>query len=129
MHIELSLPSQELSVNCDENAIRSVFRNLGENAIKHAATGRYLHIGAAREQEFAVVRFTDRGCGVPRKERKRIFDAFQRGSAAAENQTEGSGIGLNLSRRIAVLHGGSLVLESSSPHGSVFTVRLPLQRP
>ena len=99
---------------------------MAENAIKHAGQGKYLKIDVSEENKVAVIRFIDHGKGIPQKEKKQIFEVFQRGSQAISSQTEGSGIGLNLSRRIAELYGGSLILESTSPAGSVFTLRLPL---
>lgn len=123
--IQLDLPPVPVFVQCDRRAIRGLIRNLAENAVKHAAEGQFLRIEVTTEQKNIVIRFIDHGRGIPAKEQKRIFEPFQRGNQAIAAQTEGSGIGLNLCKRIAELHGGSLVLESTSPSGSVFTVRLP----
>lgn len=123
--IQLDLPPVPVFVQCDRRAIRGLIRNLAENAVKHAAEGQFLRIEVTAEQKNIVIRFIDHGRGIPAKEQKRIFEPFQRGNQAIAAQTEGSGIGLNLCKRIAELHGGSLVLESTSPSGSVFTVRLP----
>ncbi len=49
-----------------------------------------------------------------------------RGAAAVDNQIEGSGIGLNLAKRIVNLHRGTIVLENSSLHGSTFTITIPV---
>ena len=122
----LTIPERDLFVKTDITALRGLIRNLAENAIKHAGQGKYLKIDVSEENKVAVIRFIDHGKGIPQKEKKQIFEVFQRGSQAISSQTEGSGIGLNLSRRIAELYGGSLILESTSPAGSVFTLRLPL---
>lgn len=122
----LIIPERDLFVKTDITALRGLIRNLAENAIKHAGQGKYLKIDVSEENKVAVIRFIDHGKGIPKKEKKQIFEVFQRGSQAISSQTEGSGIGLNLSRRIAELYGGSLILESTSPAGSVFTLRLPL---
>lgn len=122
----LTVPERDLFVKTDITALRGLIRNLAENAIKHAGQGKYLKIDVSEENKIAVIRFIDHGKGIPQKEKKQIFEVFQRGSQAISSQTEGSGIGLNLSRRMAELYGGSLILESTSPAGSVFTLRLPL---
>lgn len=122
----LTIPERDLFVKTDITALRGLIRNLAENAIKHAGQGKYLKIDVSEENKVAVIRFIDHGKGIPQKEKKQIFEVFQRGSQAISSQTEGSGIGLNLSRRIAELYGGSLILESTSPAGSIFTLRLPL---
>jgi signal transduction histidine kinase len=72
----------------------------------------------------AIVRVRDEGPGVEPQERERIFDRFVRGRAAAA--IAGSGIGLYVSRELATRMGGRLVLEETSPLGSVFALELPL---
>ena len=70
---------------------------------------------------------TDRGIGIPDGERERVFDRFFR--ASNTGTAAGSGVGLNMVRRIAVLHGGTVTLDSRLGEGSVFTLRIPLGEP
>ena len=68
----------------------------------------------------------DTGIGIAEAERERIFEAFQRGGRAARTSTEGTGLGLTLSRRIIDLHGGRLWMESELGVGSTFSFAIPV---
>jgi Na+/proline symporter/nitrogen-specific signal transduction histidine kinase len=73
-----------------------------------------------------VLRVVDNGCGVPEAERELIFERFQRGSR--RSGTEGTGLGLPISRRIVEQHGGKIWVEPSPDGGATFFVVLPLRR-
>jgi two-component system, OmpR family, sensor kinase len=106
----------------DETLLRQLIRNLLDNAVRHARSGGTVRAVVNRASSGITIRVTDDGEGVPESQRQRIFDRFVRlGSAYA-----GAGLGLPIARWIAEAHGGTLVLESSSAAGSVFTVTLPL---
>jgi signal transduction histidine kinase len=66
---------------------------------------------------------TDQGPGIPDADRARIFDRFVQLDAA--RRSNGTGLGLPIARWIAEAHHGTLVLESSGPAGSTFSVSLP----
>ena len=66
----------------------------------------------------------DTGPGVAAEDRQRIFDSFQQG-ARLPGQTEGTGLGLTLSKRILELHGGRIWVESEAGKGSTFGFALP----
>src|SRR5258708_22337474 len=75
----------------------------------------------------AIVRVADNGVGIPRDQRDRVFERFQRGNDPTFNNVSGTGLGLFISRELAQGHGGSLVIESSDlGEGSVFALGLPL---
>jgi signal transduction histidine kinase len=134
--VEKSLPATPLVVRGDANAIRLAIANLIANVIIHAAEGAYLGVFVTREEgtkrhrgeAFAVIRIDDRGPGIPRRERKAIFEAFYRGRLARDKQEPGSGIGLNLVRRVAVAHGGGVTLESAEGFGTSVSMNIPLTR-
>lgn len=115
-------------VFCDEYAIQSVIQNLIDNAIKHASVGKYLKIEVkvnAKKSNVKIL-FTDKGPGIQRKDQKRIFEAFERGSEASKKQIQGMGIGLNIAKRMIISNGGAIQLESSCSSGSVFVIQLPI---
>jgi len=130
---DVIMPDRPVFVLGDRIALESVFQNLAQNAVRHAREGKYLGIsvivsdGNTRKNpgKFVVVKFRDRGPGIPAKERKSIFEPFVRGRRAVSGQIPGNGIGLNLARRIVRMHGGSIVLESKPGMGTAFTVTLP----
>jgi two-component system phosphate regulon sensor histidine kinase PhoR len=118
----------------DAAALEMAVGNLVANALKHARDGLFLGVdlrsesrpaGFRRRRDWAVLTIRDRGPGIPRRERRAVFEAFYRGEAARERQLPGSGLGLNLVRRIVAAHGGSLRLETQGELGSAFVIRLP----
>jgi signal transduction histidine kinase len=129
--VQVSLPDAPIVVDGDPVALESVVRNLAENALRHAHDGKFLHIlveeeyGRASSRGYAVLKVQDHGPGISRKEQRVIFDPFVRGKRARSGQVPGSGIGLNLVRRIVTVHGGSVTVESKLGQGSTFIVKLP----
>jgi signal transduction histidine kinase len=111
----------------DAPALRRAIANLVTNAAKFAAAGRWIGIRAtARPDGRAVVlRVEDRGPGIPREERERVFEPFYRGPAAERNATPGSGLGLSLVRHVVRAHGGSVRVEPRDGGGAALVVELP----
>ena len=70
------------------------------------------------------LRVTDEGPGIPEEARERIFDRYTQLSSTLMEDQGGMGLGLFIVRRIAELHGGSVVCESEPDIGSEFVVRL-----
>jgi len=81
-----------------------------------------LTIGLHQEGANALVSIGDTGCGIPPELRGRIFDPFFTTKPAGE----GTGLGLEIVRKIVEKHGGSIVFESEVDRGSTFTVSLPI---
>ena len=78
--------------------------------------------GQYREGEWAQVSVGDSGCGIPEDLRQRIFDPFFTTKAAGE----GTGLGLDIVRKIVEKHGGRIDVDSEIGRGSMFTVILPI---
>ncbi|HEY8656565.1 MAG TPA: PAS domain-containing sensor histidine kinase [Candidatus Limnocylindria bacterium] len=121
--VALRRPQEPVWVDADAVRLGQVIYNLLHNARKYSAA-RPVEVHVSHEADDAVIRVTDSGIGIPADERPSLFEPFFRTSNTA--QLPGTGLGLHLSRRIVELHGGQLDLESSSPDGSTFIVRLPL---
>jgi signal transduction histidine kinase/CheY-like chemotaxis protein len=107
----------------DASKVRQVLINLLGNAVKYTETGivtlRVLDIGEF-QWRFEV---EDTGPGIPRAIRDCIFEPFQQGHG---NETSGTGLGLAIARRQVELMGGTLMLASGPPSGSLFHFTLPL---
>jgi signal transduction histidine kinase len=113
----------------DAPALRRAIANLVTNAAKFAASGKWIAVRAhARPDGHAVVlRVEDRGPGIRREERERVFEPFYRGSAAERNDAPGSGLGLSLVRHVVQAHGGSVRVEAGAQGGAAFVVELPTE--
>jgi len=113
------------AVHADELKLKQVVLNLLTNAIKFTPSGGSVEMTAAVDGDMAVVTVRDTGSGIPEAEHEAIFEAFQRGGRGARETTEGTGLGLTLSRRIVDLHGGRLWMDSRVGEGSTFAFSVP----
>jgi CheY-like chemotaxis protein/anti-sigma regulatory factor (Ser/Thr protein kinase) len=111
-------------LDADRLRFRQVVLNLLSNAVKFTPDGGGVNVRASTRGQDLVVTVTDTGLGVPAEDRQRIFDSFQQGPRAP-GETEGTGLGLTLSKRIIELHGGRIWIESEVGKGSTFGFTLP----
>jgi signal transduction histidine kinase len=126
--VEVDLPIDLPMVVGDEPALRRVFQNLVDNAIKYGVPGKWLRISARTSGSDVVVSVADRGIGIDPAEQSRIFEPFYRAAAVVAAQMQGAGLGLSLVQRIVTAHGGSVTVESAPGSGSEFIVHLPSAR-
>ena len=124
--IELTLDAEEGLglVTADELRLKQVLLNLLSNAVKFTPDGGSVEVHARREAGDLVVTVTDTGIGIAPEDQARIFDSFQQGSRSAST-TEGTGLGLTLSKQIVELHGGTMWVRSTLGEGSTFGLRIP----
>jgi PAS domain S-box-containing protein len=116
------LPERAPCVSGDELLLKQVFVNLLQNAIEASRPGSRITIAISHQTANGgrwVVSVADQGCGIPPDAQGRIFHPFY------TTKDAGTGLGLALARKIVVSHGGSLILQSSTPQGSTFLVTLP----
>jgi signal transduction histidine kinase len=122
--ITLEMP-EKLIVRSDERRTKQVIINFVSNAIKFTDKGR-IEIKVSKRDESAEVSVADTGVGIRKGGINKLFQAF--GRIYTENRlTEGSGLGLYLSKKITDLLGGKIRAESNFGKGSVFTFTLPLK--
>ena len=112
-----------VSVHGDRRLLRHLVRNLFQNAERHGA-GAAIEASAAMTGSGVLLQVCDRGPGVSRSERERIFDPFYR-AAAARGARGGVGLGLHLVKVIAERHGASVGCRPNVPAGACFEVRFP----
>jgi two-component system C4-dicarboxylate transport sensor histidine kinase DctB len=111
-------------VRADPSLLHVVVTNLVVNALEALSGGPLerpaIRVAVGKDGSTAQVRVSDNGPGVPGELRPRLFEPFVTGKPS------GVGIGLALSRRIALAHGGDLVLERVGP-GASFLLTLPVE--
>ena len=106
---------------CLPDEINQVWTNLIHNALQRWIRRRP-DAGPRRDGDNALVSVTDTGCGMTAEVRERIFDAFFTTKPAGE----GTGLGLDIVRKIIEKHGGRIFVSSEVGRGSTFTVSLPI---
>jgi signal transduction histidine kinase len=125
--VDLTAPRDPLPpVRIDEAAIGHALGNLLDNAIKYSGASRRISVTLAVDSGELVVALRDFGIGIAREEHERIFDRFHRVGRGLVHDVKGSGLGLAIVKHIADAHSGSVTVDSSPGHGSVFALRLPL---
>lgn len=121
----VSIP-QEMPLNIDGDKVRTVLRNLLENATKYSGPQSHpVELSAMQNGTSAIVRVTDYGPGIPDEDRDRLFDAFFRVDRSRTKSTGGFGLGLSISKRIVEAHGGTIAVENGARCGASFVVTLP----
>jgi signal transduction histidine kinase len=103
-----------------------VLDNLISNALKFTPAGGSVTVGLHRRNGLAVIEVADTGIGIPAAEQVRLFERFYRTSGATERSIPGIGLGLSISRAIALGHGGAITVHSEEGRGTTFTVELPI---
>ena len=128
-HIQLKLDVDDITVNADQDKIRTVIDNLLSNAIKFTPRDGLITIRANRTPTSFVLEFGDTGPGVPDEEGPHIFDAFFQGRREQGGQVAGTGIGLSVVRECVQAHDGTLELVNSDEFpGAHFRIEIPQRR-
>ena len=120
--LEVGLPDDPVVVEADPRRVATILRNLLDNAIKYSPDGGAIECRLEVGGGDARVSVRDHGLGIEPNDAERLFQRFERG----EDSIEGVGLGLYISRMLARLHGGDIMVSSPRDGGSEFTVILPL---
>lgn len=111
-------------VTADPDRLRQILLNLLSNAVKYNREGGGVTISCETREDVVRIVVGDTGPGIPLERRAQLFQPFQR-LGAERTSTEGTGIGLVISKKIAEAMGGSLGFESEVGVGSSFWLELP----
>lgn len=125
---QLRFPDDMPPVQGDYERCRQVLANLISNAVKYSPEGGTIRIGGWPEDEYAVCYVSDQGIGIPPEEHEAIFHRFYRVDNRLRRETQGSGLGLFITRAIVEAHGGHIWVESQVGRGARFVFTLPLGR-
>lgn len=109
----------------DPRGLRQVVLNLLDNAVKYGPVGQTVNISLSSTSDKVIIAIEDKGPGVPKSEREKIWDPYVRLSRAAESAAGGSGIGLSIVRELVRLHGGRAWVEDAPAGGARFVIEFP----
>lgn len=126
---------QGLSVSADPKYLHRVLTNLLANAVKFTPDGGIISLYVARVVDYEgkvqlYLSVSDTGCGIPEKDLPKIFDSFfqaQNSVAYPVFGQTGTGIGLNICKRIIALHGGVISARNNHAGGASFRILLPMK--
>jgi two-component system, OmpR family, phosphate regulon sensor histidine kinase PhoR len=118
-----------LVVRGDPGALAQALANLLANAWKYTPPkDKRIAVSAVGDASRVTIEVTDNGPGVSPDETEIIFEKFQRGSAATDSGTVGTGLGLSVVRAIVAAHGGEVDVIADEPRGARFRIVLPRAR-
>ncbi len=126
--VRVTTAEREVLVDIDGEKVRTVLRNLLDNAAKYSLPdSRPIEIAAAETTDAVVIRVTDDGGGIPDGEAARLFEPFYRVDRSRSKDTGGYGLGLSICKRAMEAHGGSIAVERPPPpgRGASFVLSFP----
>ena len=125
--ISMKIPDERVEVVADASQLGHLIDNLLNNALIYATRPARIVVRLSLEGPCAKIRVDDNGIGIPEGMREAVFEPFRRGQQPGFENVPGTGLGLYISRELAVAHGGTLALQKSVvDEGSTFTLTLPL---
>jgi signal transduction histidine kinase len=124
--VRLVSNANEIPVDIDAEKVRTVLRNLLENAVKYSLPdSNAIEVSAAQNGERVIIRVTDDGPGIPKADIPKLFEPFFRVDRSRSKKTGGYGLGLSISKRIVEAHGGTIAVENNATRGASFIMTLP----
>jgi len=123
--LDVEVPPGVDLITADERKVRQVVFNLLSNAVKFTPDDGRITVRVARDDREVRVAVADTGVGIAPADQARVFDEFAQ-TKDGEQQSEGTGLGLTVAKRLVELHGGRIWVESQPGKGSTFTFALPL---
>jgi PAS domain S-box len=125
LNIIFDTDTEEKIIACDPEKIERIMLNLISNATKFSNDNGEIFVNVKDMGDWVEISVKDNGIGIEERKLDIIFDRFEQVDKSLSRNAEGTGIGLNLVKSIAELHGGSINVESEYGKGSKFTVTLP----
>src|SRR5882672_606042 len=126
LEISYQPSAREIAFRGDEPLVRRMVLNLLHNAIKYTPGGGRVRVSVKDDQRQCEIVISDTGPGIPLEAQPHVFDRFFRVDKARSRDESlngsGAGLGLSIAKWVAVLHGGSIVLDRSDASGSTFVV-------
>lgn len=116
-----------LPVIIDSGAFYNILQSLVLNAIEYTSEGGRIEVSLEKKNETFRLIVRDNGIGIPKKDQKRIFEKFSRGSNVQEIRREGFGLGLYVAAQTVKLLNGKIWFDSEEGRGTIFYVELSLR--
>lgn len=113
------------SLSVDPEALRQIFTNLFDNALRHTPPGGRVRVLAAPAGGQVLVRVSDTGSGISAEHLPRIFERFYRVDPGRSREEGGTGLGLAIVKHLVEAHGGSVSAESELGRGTTVLLTFP----
>ena len=115
-----------INITMDRDKLRQIIHNLLSNSLKFLKNNGKVEVVLRKENNKSIIKIIDNGSGIKRDDLPFIFDRFFRARDAIGDNSDGSGLGLSITKSIVEAHNGSIDIESSYGIGTTVTIVLPL---
>lgn len=123
-----NLLEEGIKITADYQKLQQIFFNIISNAIKYTNQGGNIKIQAKTGKKYLTLSIEDNGIGIAPENYSRIFKKFEQITPEKSQGTYSTGLGLTIVKELVKLHKGQISVESGINQGSVFYIKLPLQK-
>jgi signal transduction histidine kinase/ligand-binding sensor domain-containing protein/DNA-binding response OmpR family regulator len=124
--LQFNTIEENLNVYIDKDKVEKIITNLLSNAFKFTPEGGNIDFTVEKMIEDVEIKIADNGVGIPKERMDKIFDRFFQADGSHTRESEGTGIGLALTKELVELHKGKIKVASKEEEGTTFRVLLPL---
>jgi two-component system, OmpR family, sensor histidine kinase KdpD len=124
MKVDVRVPEEGLVLTCDRQLMVMLLTQYIDNACKYSILGTAITIRAEEAKSEVIFSVHSFGPVIPVSDRERIFDRYYR-SSTSSNRAPGTGIGLSVAKRAALIHGGYVWVSSDENEGTTFYASIP----
>ncbi len=124
LNVEIIPPQPDIVLETDTTKVRQMIVNLLSNAVKFTEEGR-ITLSAQQQGDEVMISIADTGIGINPEHFQRIFEPFWQVEQKATRRAGGTGLGLTVTKRLAMLLGGDVTVRSRPDEGTTFTISLP----
>ena len=121
------IEEDNLFITGDSSRLKQILANLINNAVVYTQESGEVEVTIKKENNFAVIKVSDNGIGIPEDEQDRIFERFYRVDKARSRNSGGTGLGLSIVKYLVENLNGFITVESKLGLGTTFIVKLPIQ--
>jgi signal transduction histidine kinase len=122
MDMDVSL--EKVTIVADEDLMSQVWTNLIHNSIKFTPRLGRIHIHLHQADDKAIIKISDTGIGISKKDQVHVFERFYKADKARERSKGGSGLGLSIVKKIIEMHEGTVIVESEEGKETIFTISI-----
>lgn len=121
--------NEEIYFYCDKNQIERIMLNILSNSLKYGKENGNIYIRIkAKEYEKIIIEVINDADAIPEEKRKMIFEKFTKVNSSLNRPSEGSGLGLFLTKKLVELHFGNISLNTGKRKGNIFKIELPYKK-
>ncbi|MFC2162666.1 PAS domain S-box protein [Candidatus Altiarchaeota archaeon] len=128
LDVKVEYGSRNTAIHADKTLIRQVIYNVLDNAYKFTEKGGNIRITVERHGKNLLVSISDTGVGIQKSKLDKIGQRFYQADSSISRKYKGAGLGIAICKRILVLHGGSLDIQSKYLKGTKVTISLPTRK-